>query len=84
MVKPANVVRPIDTTGRVVLPKKLIKDILKARLDEHISVEFFYTDDSIIIKRFQHSCSFCDCRDNLKEYKGLKICPDCLEQIKEL
>lgn len=84
LVKSAKVIRPIDANGRVVLPKNLITDIFKAKPDEHISVEVLYTDDSIILKRFQFSCSFCDCRDNLKEYKGLKICPDCLEKIKKL
>lgn len=83
-MKSAKVIRPIDANGRVVLPKNLITDIFKAKPDEHISVEVLYTDDSIILKRFQFSCSFCDCRDNLKEYKGLKICPDCLEKIKNL
>lgn len=83
-MKSAKTVRPIDANGRVVLPKNLITEIFKATADEHISVEVLYTDDSIILKRFQFSCSFCDRRDNLKEYGGMKICPDCLEKIKEL
>lgn len=83
-MKSAKMVRPIDANGRVVLPKNLISDIFKARSDEHISVEVLYTDDSIILKRFQSSCSFCDRCDNLKEYNGMKICPDCLEKIKQL
>lgn len=83
-MKSAKIIRPIDANGRVVIPKNLITDILKAAPDEHVSVEVLYTDDSIILKRFQFTCSFCDCCDNLKEYKGIKICPDCLEKIKKL
>lgn len=83
-MKSAKIVRPIDANGRVVLPKNLITDIFKATADERISVEVFYTDNSIILKRFQPACSFCDRCDGLKEYKGMKICPDCLEKIKNL
>lgn len=83
-MKSAKIIRPIDANGRVVLPKNLISEIFKATSDERISVEVLYTDDSIILKRFQFSCSFCDQRDGLKDYKGMKICPDCLAKIKEL
>lgn len=84
LMKSAKIIRPIDANGRVVLPKNLISQIFKGTSDDHISVEVLYTDDSIILKRFQFSCSFCDRRDGLKDYKGMKICPDCLEKIKEL
>lgn len=83
-MKSAKVIRPIDANGRVVLPKNLISQIFKATSEDHISVEVLYTDDSIILKRFQFSCSFCDRRDGLKDYKGMKICPDCLAEMKEL
>lgn len=32
----AKTVRPIDAKGRVVLPKNLITDILKANTEEHV------------------------------------------------
>ncbi|MCH5170556.1 MAG: AbrB family transcriptional regulator [Oscillospiraceae bacterium] len=83
-MKSAKIVRTIDDNGRVVIPKHLIKDIFKARPEENISVEVLYTEDSVILKRFQPSCSFCDSCDGLKEYNGMKICPDCLEKIKQL
>lgn len=83
-MKSAKIVRPIDMNGRVVIPKNLITDVLKAGPDEHVSVEVLYTEDSIILKRFQHTCSFCNNADDLKEYKGIKICSECLDKIKEL
>ncbi len=84
MLKSAKIVRPVDANGRVVIPKHLITDVLKAGPDEHVSVEVMYTDDSIILKRFQHSCTFCDSCDDLKEFNGIRICPDCLDKIKKL
>lgn len=83
-MKSKKTTRPIDANGRVVIPKDLITDVFKATADEHIAVEVHYTDDSIILKRFQPTCTFCDRSDGLKEFKGIKICPDCLEEIKTL
>lgn len=80
----AKIVRPIDTNGRVVLPKNLITDILKVNAEEHVFVQISYTEDSIIIKRNQDTCSFCDCRDELKEYKGIKICAECIKKISKI
>lgn len=80
----AKIVRPIDTNGRVVLPKNLITDILKANAEEHVFVQISYTEDSIIIKRNQDTCSFCNCCDELKEYKGIKICADCIKKIRNI
>lgn len=83
-MKSAKVIRTIDSNGRVVLPKNLLTDILKAKPDEQISVEFFYTDDSIILKRSRLTCFFCDNTVGLKDYQGVKFCPSCLKKINNL
>lgn len=80
----AKTVRPIDANGRIVLPKNLITDILKANAEEHVFAQISYTEDSIIIKRYQDTCSFCNCCDELKEYKGIKICADCIKKISKI
>lgn len=80
----AKIIKQIGKNGRIVIPQSLIKDIFKTTAGEYVSVEILYNDDSIILKRFQISCSFCDCTDDLKEYKGIKICRNCIEKIKNL
>lgn len=83
-MKSAKIIKQIGANGRIVIPQSLIKDVFKTTADEHVSVEMLYNDDSIILKRFQFSCAFCDCTDDLKEYKGIKICHNCIEKIKNL
>lgn len=78
------IVRPIDDNGRVVIPKNLLTDILKANVDDRVFVQISYTDDSIILKRYQDTCSFCSCCDGLKEYQGIKICPECIKKISNM
>lgn len=83
-MKSSLIVRPVDSNGRVVIPKNLLTDVLNAKDNEKLSVEIFYDEDSIILKRFHPTCVFCDNRDELVDFHGAKICPDCLKSIKKL
>ena len=82
LMKSALIVRPVDSNGRIVIPKNLLTDIFKAKDDEKLTLEFFYNEDSIILKRFHPSCVFCDNREDLTDFKGAKICPECLKKLK--
>ena len=46
-------------------------------------MEFFIDNDSVIIRKYNPSCIFCNSVDNIKEYKGQPICGACLEEIKK-
>lgn len=83
-MKSALIVRPVDNNGRIVLPKHLLRDVFKAKDNEKLTLEFFYNDDSIILKRFHSKCVFCENEDDLVEFKGTNICPTCLENIKNI
>lgn len=83
-MKSALIVRPVDGNGRIVLPKHLLRDVFKTKDNEHLTLEFFYDDDSIILKRFHSKCIFCDNEDNLIEFKGNNICSECLKNLKKV
>ena len=83
-LKSALIVRPVDNNGRIVLPKHLLRDVFNAKDNEKLSLEFFYTDDSIILKRFHSKCVFCDNENDLVEFNGTNICPDCLKKLKNI
>lgn len=82
-MKSALIVRPVDNNGRIVLPKHLIRDVFKVKDDEKLTLQFFYDDDSIILKKFHSKCIFCNNEENLFEFKGTNICPVCLENLKK-
>lgn len=83
-MKSAKKVRTVDAHSRVTIPAYLIRDIFKKKVGETFEVEIYYTDDSVILKKYQPTCSFCDRTDSLKEYMGVKFCPDCIKIIKNL
>lgn len=83
-MKSTMIVRPVDSNGRIVLPKHLLKDIFNANEDDKLMLEFFFTEDSIILKKFNEKCIFCDNRDDLSNYKGSKICLKCLKELKNI
>lgn len=83
-MKSAKIVRPIDSNGRVVLPKHLLTDVLNIKNEDKPCVEFFYDDDSIIIKKFKPTCTFCGNEENLVDFNDTKICSECLKKIKQL
>lgn len=83
-MKSALIVRPVDNNGRIVLPKHLLRDVFKAKDNEKLILEFFYDEDSLVLKRFHSKCVFCDNEENLVVFKGNNVCPDCLKNLKKV
>lgn len=78
-MKSIGMVRPIDEMGRIVLPKELRKQFnIQDGVD---SVEVFVDDDRIVLKKYAPSCIFCGNVENSIEYKGQRICPDCIRKL---
>lgn len=78
-MKSTGIIRKIDELGRLVLPIELRRSF---DLNIKDSVEIYTDKDMIILKKFEHKCIFCDCSENLIKYKGKKICPECIENLK--
>lgn len=77
-MKSTGIVRPIDSLGRIVIPKEL-----RATLDiqEKDPVEIFTEGDTIILRKHTPSCIFCGNSKSLTIYKEKSICSDCLTDI---
>ncbi len=82
-MKSTGMVRGIDKMGRVVLPTETRK--LLNLVAGKSAVEIYTDDDSIDLKKI---CSgvyfFCDSVDAIVEYKGNKICKQCIEKLNAL
>ena len=90
MGKTSGMIRKIDKLGRVVLPAEMKKEL---GLSNEMKVEFYFSGDSIIIKKYNEHCVFCDAEKYLVEYKredknGKEIeafiCKNCLSDIADL
>ena len=39
--------------------------------------------ESIILRKYQPACIFCDNAKDINNYKGKNICPDCIRAMNE-
>lgn len=75
--------RPVDGSGRCVIPKELTQHIFNVEDGEKYYVDFYFIDDAIIIKKSEPSCVFCNSHDvNMSTYKEKTICAECLKELK--
>ena len=79
-MKDTGIVRAIDEMGRLVLPKEMRR---KMGIESGDEIEFFAEDDRIILCKYQPSCIFCSGTAELNDYKGKRICADCMRSLKE-
>ena len=79
-MKSTGLVRRIDKLGRVVLPSELRRTM---NLGDCETVEIFVEGSSIILKKYNPACIFCDSGRNVSLFKGKNICARCLRQLQE-
>ena len=80
-MKSTGMVRPVDTLGRIVLPKEIRKVF---DIEAKDSLEIYIDNDKIILKKYAPSCIFCDDSDDISYYKGKLVCRKCIEALKSI
>lgn len=78
-MKATGIVRRIDELGRVVLPIELRRTM---NLEVRDPVEIFMEGDSIVLRKYEAACLFCGGRRQIMDFKGKKICSDCLQELR--
>ena len=79
-MKSTGIVRRVDELGRIVLPIELRRTL---DITERDSLEIYVDGSSIILKKYQPACIFCDDAKDVVSYKGKNICAKCLKERKE-
>ncbi len=79
-MKSTGIVRKVDELGRIVLPIELRRTL---GIEEKDRIEIFVDGESIILRKYQPACIFCDNAKDVINYKGKKICPDCIRAMNE-
>jgi len=78
-VKSTGIVRKVDELGRVVLPIELRRTLDIAEKD---ALEIYVDGATIILRKYEPACIFCDSAKDITVYKGKNICNDCLAQLR--
>lgn len=77
-MKSTGIVRKVDELGRIVLPIELRRTLDIAERD---SLEIFVDGSSIILKKYQPSCIFCDDAREVITFKGKNVCRACVKAL---
>lgn len=80
-MKSTGIIRKVDELGRVVIPIELRSQF---NIEEKDPMEIFVDKDSIVLKKYQKSCLFCESTKKLSEYNTKLICNNCLKNIKSI
>ena len=77
-MKSTGIVRKVDELGRIVLPIELRRTLDIAEKD---SLEIYVDGSSIVLKKYQPACIFCDSAKDITVFKGKNICANCLQEL---
>lgn len=79
-MKSTGIVRKVDELGRIVLPIELRRTLDIVEKDR---IEIFVDGESIILRKYQPGCIFCDNVKDVIDYKGKRICRECINAMEE-
>lgn len=79
-MKATGIVRKVDELGRIVLPVEMRRVLDIAERDP---LEIYVEDDSIILRKYQPACVFCDNASDVVNYKDRIICRSCIKSLAE-
>lgn len=78
-MKSTGIVRKVDELGRVVLPIELRRTL---DINEKDALEIYVDGATIILKKYEPACIFCDNAKDVVVYKGKNICKECMTTLK--
>jgi len=80
-MKSTGIIRKVDELGRIVLPIELrrLMDI-----SERDNLEIYTDGQSIVLKKYQPTCVFCNGEGKLLQFNGRNVCPSCLKAMAHL
>ena len=78
-MKSTGIVRKVDELGRVVLPIEMRRTL---DISEKDALEIYVEGESIILRKYQSACVFCDSTKDIVNFKGRNVCASCIEKLK--
>ena len=79
-MKSTGIVRKVDELGRIVLPIELR---LTLDIAEKDCLEIYMDGESIVLKKYQPACIFCDEADGITVFHGKNICAGRMKALRE-
>lgn len=80
-MKSTGIVRKVDELGRIVLPIELRRTLDIAEKD---SLEIYMDGPSVVLKKYQPACIFCDSDKDIQLFHGKNICLKCIKSMQTI
>lgn len=80
-MKSTGIIRRVDELGRVVIPIEIRNQF---NIVEKDPIEIFVNGSSIVLKKYEPNCIFCDSNQDLLSYNDKLICAECANKIASL
>ena len=80
-MKSTGIIRRMDELGRVVIPIELRKNLGIAEKDP---IEIYIDGTSVILKKYEPNCVFCNSTKDLTQYKDKLVCTKCISKLKDI
>lgn len=80
-MKSTGIIRKVDELGRIVLPIELRRMM---DISERDHIEIYTEGQTIVLKKYQPTCLFCNSEGELLRFNGRNVCPNCLKTMTEL
>jgi len=68
----------MDKEGRIVLPMLIRKEV---KILPHDELNICIESGKIVVEKEEYSCSACGTQENLKSFKGIIICDECMNEL---
>ena len=81
MIKSTGIIRKVDELGRIVIPMELRN---KLEIAERDDLEIFVEGSSIVLKKYNSSCTFCGSDKDLFTFGDKLICSKCKDKVSKL
>ncbi|NLO99611.1 MAG: AbrB/MazE/SpoVT family DNA-binding domain-containing protein [Clostridiaceae bacterium] len=79
-MKATGMIRSLDQLGRIVIPIEL-RRVLDIAIGD--GLEFYSDENTIILKKYEPACIFCNNAKNIKVYRGKNVCGECYSELKK-
>ena len=77
-MKSTGIVRKVDELGRIVLPIELRRTLDIAEKD---SLEIYVDGPTIVLRKYQPACIFCENAKNVVSFRGKNVCTHCIKNL---
>jgi len=79
-MKATGMIRSLDQLGRIVIPIEL-RRVLDIEIGD--GLEFYSDEDTIVLKKYEPACIFCNNAKDIKVYRGKNVCGECYSELKK-